>query len=203
MIGFYDYTVIATYLGLASALLGIVQAISGNWLYALLCAGGALLCDTVDGRIARAKKNRTRQEVLFGIQIDSLCDLVSFGVLPAVICYTVGLQTALDLVLMAAYCLCCVIRLGYFNVLEIDRKEDQKSGYRGLPVVCFALIMPAVFLFRLWVPADAFLWILRAAMAVMGLLYVLNFRINKPKLWVILLLIPVFVAPYVVLFLNR
>ncbi len=203
MIGFFDYTVIATYLGLVSALFGIVQAVNGNWLYALLCAGGSLLCDTMDGRIARAKKNRTRQECMFGIQIDSLCDLVSFGVLPAIICYTVGMQTILDMVLMAAYCLCCVIRLGYFNVLEIDRKEGQKPGFRGLPVVCFALIMPAVFMFRLWVSADAFLWILRAALAAMGMLYVLNFRINKPKMWVILLLIPVFIVPYVVLLMNR
>ena len=84
MLGFYDYTVVLTYLGALFGLLGITMSIRGQYLSAILCMAGALACDTLDGIVARKKKNRTKNEMLFGIQIDSLCDLVSFGACPAV-----------------------------------------------------------------------------------------------------------------------
>ena len=70
MIGFYDYTVILTYLGALAGLLGISLSMSSKFLGAILCMAAALVCDTLDGMVARRKKNRTRQEMLFGIQID-------------------------------------------------------------------------------------------------------------------------------------
>ena len=87
MIGFYDYTVILTYFSLLSATSGIVVALSGGGhpyygcLFLLFCG----FCDAFDGKVARTKKGRTRMEKDFGIQIDSLSDLVAFGVLPACI----------------------------------------------------------------------------------------------------------------------
>lgn len=48
-----------------------------------------------DGKIARSKKNRTDREKMFGVQIDSLCDCVCFGVFPAMICYLMGVRGAL------------------------------------------------------------------------------------------------------------
>ena len=88
MIGVYNYTVIATYLSLLSSVLGIYFGCSGRTFSALLCLmlSGAL--DAFDGKIASMKKDRTVQEKRFGIQLDSLCDLVCFGVLPCVIGYS-------------------------------------------------------------------------------------------------------------------
>lgn len=86
MLGIWDYTVVLTYLSLLSATTGILISLSGHGhpyigvMFLLLCG----LCDTFDGRVARAKKNRTRKEKDFGVQIDSLSDLVAFGVLPYV-----------------------------------------------------------------------------------------------------------------------
>ena len=80
MIGFYDYTVILTYAGALAGMLGIVMSVHGLYVNAILCMAVALVCDTLDGIVARKKKNRTKNEMLFGIQIDSLCDLISFGV---------------------------------------------------------------------------------------------------------------------------
>ena len=85
MIGFYDYTMVLTYLSLLSATTGIVVSLSGGGhpylgcLFLLVCG----LCDAFDGKVARTKKDRTRMEQNFGIQIDSLSDIVAFGVLPA------------------------------------------------------------------------------------------------------------------------
>ena len=94
MIGVYDYTVILTYLSLVSAMCGCIVSTAGNGhpyiggFFLLFCG----LCDTFDGKVARAKKNRTDREKAFGVQIDSLSDLVAFGVLPASI--AVGLLTS-------------------------------------------------------------------------------------------------------------
>lgn len=94
MIGVYDYTVIATYLSLLLGLGGLYSAAQNEPLDAMLCLMLAGLLDAFDGRIARTKKDRTEQEKRFGIQIDSLNDLVCFGVLPAAIGWSMG--TAID-----------------------------------------------------------------------------------------------------------
>ena len=84
MLGVYNYTVILTYLGMLSGFFGILCLFSGHTEGALLCLLGAGVCDVFDGKVASTKKDRTRSEKRFGIQIDSLSDLVCFGVLPAV-----------------------------------------------------------------------------------------------------------------------
>jgi len=87
MIGIYDYTVVLTYLSLLSAGTGIVVSLGGHGhpflgIFFLLFCG---LCDAFDGKVASTKKNRSDIERKFGIQIDSLSDLIAFGVLPACI----------------------------------------------------------------------------------------------------------------------
>ena len=87
MIGVYDYTVVLTYLSLISGLIGIIACLHGIGhpfvgIFFLLLSG---LCDTFDGRVARRKQDRTELEKSYGIQIDSLADLVAFGVLPGCI----------------------------------------------------------------------------------------------------------------------
>lgn len=183
MIGFYDYTVILTYIGALAGLYGITLSIQGHYLGAIYAMAIALLCDTLDGIVARHKKNRTKSEMLFGIQIDSLCDLVSFGVCPAVMFYMLGMNSVLDMALLGAYCLCCVIRLGYFNVLAVQAELGTKGDYHGLPVVCLDIAVPAVYLLYLNLPEGFALWALRAAAAVFGFLYILDFKVKKPVLW--------------------
>ena len=200
MIGFYDYTVILTYLGALFGLLGVTMSIRGMYCGAIACMAGALLCDTLDGIVARRKKNRTRGEMLFGIQIDSLCDLVSFGVCPAVMFYMLGMRSFLDMALLGAYCLCCVIRLGYFNVLALEAELGTKGDYHGLPVVCLDVMVPAVYLLFRLVPEAYALWVLRLAAAVFGFLYILDFKVKKPVLWKFIAMGVVVVVPVIILF---
>ena len=56
MIGFYNYTVILTYMGLASAVVGMVTALKGNLLVAVVCLMVSGACDMFDGKVARTKK---------------------------------------------------------------------------------------------------------------------------------------------------
>ena len=78
MLGVYDYTVILTYISLWISIGGMMLSLNGHLDLAVLCLALSGLCDMFDGKIARTKKDRTEIEKRFGIQIDSLCDIVSW-----------------------------------------------------------------------------------------------------------------------------
>lgn len=148
MIGFYDYTVILTYMSLASAVSGMACAITGHPIWATLCLLFCGLCDMFDGKVARTKKNRTDDEKAFGIQIDSLSDIVAFGVLPAVIAITVTGGAWYICAAAVVYVLAGLIRLAYFNVTEELRQKstsEARKSYAGLPITSAALIFPTFY----------------------------------------------------------
>ena len=147
MLGIYNYTVILTYIGFLSGFAGILCALEGNAAWALNCLVLAGICDVFDGKVASTKKDRTRSEKRFGIQIDSLSDLVCFGVLPAVIVYTLG-RGWLRAVACGAYVLCALIRLAWFNVDEEARQDfdtGRRKVYLGLPVTSAAAVFPLLY----------------------------------------------------------
>ena len=144
MLGIYNYTVILSYIGFLSGFAGILCAFGGHLTAAVLCLVGAGVCDVFDGKVASTKKDRTRSEKRLGIQIDSLSDLVCFGVLPAVIVYSLG-GTWVRVLACGAYALCALIRLAWFNVDEEARQDfdtGRRKVYLGLPVTSAAAIFP-------------------------------------------------------------
>ena len=144
MIGFYNYTVILTYIGTFFGFWGITCAMASDFRSALICLLVAGFCDMFDGKIASTMK-RTKDEKRFGIQIDSLSDLICFGVLPAVIVYQYSGAAFLHVLIPAAYMLCALIRLAWFNVDEESRQEREESSrelYLGLPVTTAAIVLP-------------------------------------------------------------
>ena len=148
LIGYYNPSVILTYIGLASSVWGIFLAVEGFILSALLCLLVSGVCDMFDGRIAR-RIPRSDDEKSFGIQIDSLCDLICFGVFPAVIAWSLGVRGFLGAVILALYILTAVIRLGYFNVSEAKRQSETaepRHFYQGLPVTSAAVLLPLIYL---------------------------------------------------------
>ena len=182
LIGFYDYTVILTYMSIVSAIIGMIQSSKGAFTPAILCLAVSGICDAFDGTVARTKKNRTDDEKNFGIQLDSLCDVVSFGVFPAFLCYCMGVDGAVGLVVICLYSLCAVIRLAFFNVLEAKRQQVEEGCnkfYRGLPVTSISIIFPAVYLLRNLFGQEIFAGILCGMLIVVAFLFVLDFRVRK------------------------
>ena len=150
MIGFYDYTVILTYISFASSISGIFLATRGHFNWAIFCLAFSGLCDMFDGKIARTKKNRTEDEKRFGIQIDSLCDVVCFGVFPIVLCYELGMTHFYSIPILIFFGLAGVIRLGYL-------------------LFVFAPLCRGYFL----------IWLHLLVLAV-GVLFITDFRFRKP-----------------------
>ena len=180
MIGVYDYTVLATYLALLLGLGGIYAAFQARPLPAMLALMLAGLLDAFDGRIARTKKNRTEQEKRFGIQIDSLNDLVCFGVLPAVIGWSTGCTRFWFLATMAFFVLCALIRLAYFNVSEEERQDktnENRHYYLGVPVTASAVVMPLFYLLALYLDLSCAAYAFGAF--VLGVLYITPLHVRK------------------------
>ncbi len=182
LIGFYDYTVILTYISIISAVIGMVQASKGSFTTAIICLVISGICDGFDGTVARTKKNRTDDEKVFGIQLDSLCDVVSFGVFPAFLCYCMGTDGILGLICICLYSLCAVIRLAFFNVLETKRQQIEEGSnkyYRGLPVTSISIIFPMLYLFHGFFTETVFTGILHGMLIIVAFLFILDFKVKK------------------------
>lgn len=193
LIGFYNYTVILTYMSLISSVAGIYIAFNGkNIGYAVIALMLSGLCDMFDGKIARTRK-RTEAEKNFGIQIDSLCDLICFGLLPAVIGYAIGMNKWYHIMILMAFTLAAVIRLAYFNVTEEERQSkttENRKEYHGLPVTSVALILPVVYSFRKDL-GESFVSVYAALLLLTGIAFITKFRLKKPSMRTMLIFIAV------------
>ena len=183
-IGFYNYTVILTYLSVVSAVMSMVLAHKAAFGGAMLCLILSGFCDAFDGTVARSKKDRTEDEKAFGIQLDSLCDVVSFGAAPAFACYCMGMDGIPGVAILCLYCICAVIRLAFFNVQEAKRQQTEdgcNKFYRGLPVTTSSMIFPLYYLLRPVIPGNVFLPVLHILCAWIAFLFVLDFQVKKPN----------------------
>ena len=186
-IGVYDYTVWLTYISLFCSIFGITKALGGDFNTAIFCLGMSGICDAFDGRVARTKKNRTEDERAFGIQLDSLCDVICFGLFPGVICYCRGVNGPLGVALIFFFCTCGLIRLAFFNVLEANRQKEEGQGsgnktYRGLPITSAAFIVPLVYWCgNVFLSDKAFLIALHVMLGVVGTLFIWDFKLRKPN----------------------
>lgn len=181
-IGFYNYTVILTYMSLISGMIGIKFAYDGNLAAAIGCLVFSGVCDMFDGAVARSKKNRTADEKNFGIQLDSLCDVICFGVFPAIFLYFSGVNSIGGIVLLVLYVLCALIRLAFFNVLETNRQMSEDGcakTYRGLPVTSAAIVYPFFYLLDLIFIKRGMTVVYYILPLLMAILFIADIRVPK------------------------
>ncbi|KHD37457.1 phosphatidylserine synthase [Clostridium acetobutylicum] len=180
-IGIYNRSVIVTYMGIASAMVGMYLADKHDIRYAILCLVIAGVCDLFDGKVARMCK-RTEDEKLFGIQLDSLADVICFSALPISIFYGLGLNKWYHVVIYIAFTLAAITRLGFFNIKVMDSNRDKPVDYySGLPVTCSAMIFPLFWLLSFCLERHIFLLTYTILIAVVAFLFVANIKIKKPK----------------------
>jgi len=108
-----------------------------------LCASAlvvaALICDVFDGRVARARN----QYSAFGRELDSLADIVSFGVAPAALAYAAGMQGGWDGLILVYFVCCGVSRLARFNVTAdaLSAGADKVRYFEGTPIPTSVLLV--------------------------------------------------------------
>ena len=142
--------------------LDYVETGSPRWLWiAFALFPLALVCDVLDGYVARLD---TGHRSVLGGDLDSLADVISFGVAPAVLGFTVGLRGAWDMLILTYFVVCGVSRLARFNVTAsalTDASTGKVKYFQGTPiptsVAIVAVLAVAFFLDRtgnaLWLGA--------------------------------------------------
>ena len=202
ILGFWHYGVVLTYISLASAVVGICFSVGGARdaipQVGILCLLISGFCDAFDGIVARTRKNRTREDCMFGERIDSLTDLIAFGIAPAMIGFGMDIDRWFYLPVYIVFVLCGLVRLAYFDVTEEIRTEDPDCGkrtyYEGLPITATALILPVFYMIATLFPTFSIgrTAIMLGGYLLLAALFVMPFKTPKPGIKGILSLITVF-----------
>ena len=139
-----------TLLGLCCGATAIRFALLGFYRAAVIAIICAAVFDLLDGRVARLFGTASA----FGAQLDSLADLVSFGIAPAILVYTWSLSSlhGAGWALTLAFCSCCAIRLARFNVESVDPDPEAppEPYFRGVPTPAAAclILLPMLLAFQ-------------------------------------------------------
>ncbi|AYJ01030.1 hypothetical protein CWO85_00550 [Candidatus Phytoplasma ziziphi] len=165
-LGFYNYAVYLTYLNASFSLLGMFCLVYQKFdpesiKLASICILLSGICDMFDGKISNLQKKRSIREKKYGIQIDSLADVISFGILPIFIGYGLFYNIKkinhnflyLFIFISICYILTVLTRLAYFNVLAEENSDDKKpktnlNFFVGVPVTLSSVIFPCLILFQ-------------------------------------------------------
>jgi CDP-diacylglycerol--serine O-phosphatidyltransferase len=166
--GVYILPNMLTVASLFCGFMGILWAIEGRFELTSLAILVSCLFDGLDGKVARL----TGTSSDFGVQLDSLCDLVAFGVAPAIMIYQWELHAFGRLGIMASFLMvaCGALRLARFNV---QTATGSKKFFVGLPIPAAGCVVATLFMFVPYVPED----FARAVMpkACLVLTYLLSF----------------------------
>ena len=183
MLGYWNKSVYITYLGAFLAVSGLLLSFTeGNIDYSFVGMILASVCDMFDGKVARSIKNRTEVEKEFGVQIDSLADIVAFITIPAITLYLCGMNEYYQIVLLAFYVVCGIIRLGYFNVSMCD-KNKAIEYFKGLPVPMSVFVFGTVWLLTKMISFDPTIYY-TILVPIVGLLHISKIKIKKfTNLW--------------------
>ncbi len=141
-----DIVKVADFFTIGNLLFGmlcIFYAINHKFIHAAMFLFIAMIFDFLDGKIARISKKVTEQGRHFGKELDSLSDVVSFGVAPAVFGYTLGLQSWWEIIILLFFTSAGMLRLSRFNI-------TASYGYsEGIPITISGLLFPILFFIHL------------------------------------------------------
>ncbi|MDE6273997.1 MAG: CDP-alcohol phosphatidyltransferase family protein [Clostridiales bacterium] len=185
IVGYWHYGVILTYLSVIAAIVGMFLSVLINPFWGVVCLFVSGICDAFDGAVAKSRKNRTEEEKMFGSHIDSLSDIMAFGIAPVFIGFTMGLHEWYYLAIFCLFTLCALIRLAYFDVTEeirIKTDAGRRTSFEGLPVTNVAIGVPVFY-----VVSTMFVYICPLAMELImafcyllcAALFVIRFRMPK------------------------
>ena len=121
-----------TIFGVCLGLSSIKFALDANYAFAVIAIGFAAILDTLDGRVARLIKGTSK----VGKELDSLTDVISFGVAPSFIMYFWAMNEIgkIGWMVVLIYTVCCALRLARFNLTTIEENQDWKINFfEGIP----------------------------------------------------------------------
>lgn len=181
VIGYYNFANLITILGLACAILACFLLARGQYVVGMLAFSMAGLCDMMDGKIARASLTTSKRARFYGVQLDSLCDVVSFGVMPCLMAYFLGYNGTPDIILYILFMICGAIRLANFNTeAALDTADLKMHHFTGIPIPFSCLIFPLLMIVHILVGGPVY-WLFRLIFLLVAFGYISRIRIPKPN----------------------
>ena len=174
-IGFYRLCDLLTMTGTVFAVTGIFLSLNGECLAAVFCLIFSGICDAFDGKLASMHKS-TKLQKSYGIELDSLSDMVSFGVLPIIIAACTHPCGVLTYIAFIFYAICGLIRLAYYNALAINNPKEN-DHFIGVPITAVAIFFPIIWLLSYyieWIQFNFTLFFL-----ILGFLFIIPIKIQK------------------------
>ena len=151
----------------ALGLISIVFSINNNFSYAAFVLVVAVIFDYLDGKIAKAMQ----QQNLFGKELDSLADTVSFGVAPAIFGFslmqTSKLQITFAIIAFTTFLFCGILRLARYNIMNL------KGAFQGMPITLNGIIIPLAYFLNIPIKFYPYIYL------TLGILMVSSLRIKK------------------------
>ena len=146
-----------TIFGVCLGLSSIKFALDANYAIAIIAIGFAAILDTLDGRGARLIKGTSK----VGKELDSLTDVISFGVAPIFIMYFWALNEIgkLGWMLVLIYVVCCALRLARFNLTIVEESEPWKINFfEGVPSPAAAglVLLPLILKLSGWIQLESY-----------------------------------------------
>jgi len=176
-IGYGNAANYITFLGLIFSLACCFFAIRKNIPMSVTFLIASGICDLFDGFVAR-KIKRTDAEKSYGIHLDTVVDVICFGIAPVILVFSTTGASWYKLLIYVFYTTCAVTRLAYFNTTAMP--DTPVKYYRGLPVTSISLILPFVLLFHS-------IQVNLITLAIVGMLYILNVKVPKARgIWYVL-----------------
>ncbi len=170
-----DAANIVSLLGLSIGVLAIFFALVQNYPAAIIAMLWAMLFDWCDGLVARATQGRSESHKLVGVHLDSLVDLVSSAVVPAILLLSVGELSAWFYPGALAIIMAGVLRLAYFDVFGVDKN----GTVAGITIDYSPLVVSLVFLLQGFLSHTIFATLFYAIVVIMSVLHVAPFRVHK------------------------
>lgn len=187
MVGKWNKSVILSYIGLMFSIAGIILVFNKVELrYIMICLMLSGVCDMFDGTVARMCK-RSDEEKQFGIELDSLIDVISFAVFPIIILCSLKGNDIINYFICCLYGVCAVARLAHYNILSADANKAI-SYYEGLPVTTVAIIFPLDFLIAYLIDMSLINIIYPISMVIVSILFITKFKIKKPNIKLLFLM---------------
>jgi CDP-diacylglycerol---serine O-phosphatidyltransferase len=152
-------------------LLSIFYAIEQQFTYAVLFLIAAAFFDFLDGKVARVSKKVTKEGRAFGKELDSLADVISFGVAPAVLGFTLGLNKWYAILVLLFFVVAGKLRLSRYNITETP------GYFEGVPITINAALFPVLYFISLYYSYPITYWLV--AYLVMGFAMMSSRKVKK------------------------
>lgn len=177
-IGYYRSCDLLTMTGTFMALLGCILAINGSKLSPIFCLIASGICDAFDGKLAR-RKDYPEEQSVYGVQLDSLSDMVSFGLFPLVLTVcNLPARSYLAWIAIIFYSICGMIRLAYFNTMDICN-ISEKGYFVGVPITFISICYPIVYIISVYLKFKYFNIVVPIFFTIVGLSFIYRIRIKK------------------------